>query len=188
MPVSRILPASVVLFIVSGEQVIEPKNMTSFAMSNNTLINSAKFEKLLCIWYHLISCLIIIIYIIILIISIYLSSATLLFVMSRQLHSLTKLSLQLAMTLGRLCNIYPLSFLLNLGRHRKISFKFQHMMVFAGRWTKLPPSSRFIVKHVSDYLYKQNKIKLPFTPLLQGYGVLQRLLWQCGTQNQFLVK
>ncbi|KAM7446140.1 sodium:proton antiporter [Porites harrisoni] len=37
-----------------------------------------------------------------------------------------------AMTLGRLCNIYPLSFLLNLGRHRKISFKFQHMMVFAG--------------------------------------------------------
>ncbi|CAH3030276.1 unnamed protein product [Porites evermanni] len=35
-----------------------------------------------------------------------------------------------AMTLGRLCNIYPLSFLLNLGRHRKISFKFQHMMVF----------------------------------------------------------
>ncbi|XP_078379522.1 sodium/hydrogen exchanger 6-like isoform X2 [Oculina patagonica] len=38
----------------------------------------------------------------------------------------------LAMTLGRLCNIYPLSFLLNLGRHRKISPKFQHMMVFAG--------------------------------------------------------
>ncbi|XP_022801110.1 sodium/hydrogen exchanger 9-like isoform X2 [Stylophora pistillata] len=38
----------------------------------------------------------------------------------------------LAMTLGRLLNVYPLSFLLNLGRHRKISYKFQHMMVFAG--------------------------------------------------------
>ncbi|XP_015762942.1 PREDICTED: sodium/hydrogen exchanger 7-like isoform X1 [Acropora digitifera] len=38
----------------------------------------------------------------------------------------------LAMTLGRLWNIYPLSFLLNLGRHNKISYNFQHMMVFAG--------------------------------------------------------
>ncbi|CAH3157764.1 unnamed protein product [Pocillopora meandrina] len=38
----------------------------------------------------------------------------------------------LAMTLGRLLNVYPLSFLLNMGRHRKISYKFQHMMVFAG--------------------------------------------------------
>ena len=36
------------------------------------------------------------------------------------------------MTLGRLLNVYPLSFLLNLGRHRKISYQFQHMMMFAG--------------------------------------------------------
>ncbi|XP_068733044.1 sodium/hydrogen exchanger 6-like isoform X1 [Montipora capricornis] len=38
----------------------------------------------------------------------------------------------LAMTLGRLCNVYPLSFLLNLGRRNKINYNFQHMMVFAG--------------------------------------------------------
>ncbi|KAK3699397.1 hypothetical protein QZH41_018553 [Actinostola sp. cb2023] len=36
------------------------------------------------------------------------------------------------MLLGRLLNVYPLSFLLNLKRHRKISYKIQHMMVFTG--------------------------------------------------------
>uniref|UniRef100_A0A1X7TRM6 Sodium/hydrogen exchanger n=1 Tax=Amphimedon queenslandica TaxID=400682 RepID=A0A1X7TRM6_AMPQE len=33
---------------------------------------------------------------------------------------------------GRVINIYVLSFLLNLGRSKKISFRFQHMLVFAG--------------------------------------------------------
>ncbi|XP_064615656.1 sodium/hydrogen exchanger 6-like [Liolophura sinensis] len=37
-----------------------------------------------------------------------------------------------AIILGRIFNIYPLSFLLNLGRTNKIRFNFQHMMMFAG--------------------------------------------------------
>ncbi len=40
---------------------------------------------------------------------------------------------QLAIIIGRACNIYPLTFLLNLGRKQKISFNFQHMLMFAGK-------------------------------------------------------
>uniref|UniRef100_A0A670ZDN8 Sodium/hydrogen exchanger n=1 Tax=Pseudonaja textilis TaxID=8673 RepID=A0A670ZDN8_PSETE len=38
----------------------------------------------------------------------------------------------LAVFLGRAANIYPLSFLLNLGRRNKIGTNIQHMMMFAG--------------------------------------------------------
>ncbi|KAB5543173.1 hypothetical protein PHYPO_G00076150 [Pangasianodon hypophthalmus] len=38
----------------------------------------------------------------------------------------------LAIFLGRVANIYPLSFLLNLGRKKPISCRFQHVMMFAG--------------------------------------------------------
>ncbi|KAM6970367.1 sodium/hydrogen exchanger 6-like [Aplochiton taeniatus] len=38
----------------------------------------------------------------------------------------------LAIFLGRAANIYPLSFLLNLGRKNKIKSNFQHVMMFAG--------------------------------------------------------
>lgn len=41
---------------------------------------------------------------------------------------------QVAVFLGRAANIYPLSFLLNLGRRNKIKSNFQHMMMFAGWW------------------------------------------------------
>uniref|UniRef100_A0A672ZVL2 Sodium/hydrogen exchanger n=1 Tax=Sphaeramia orbicularis TaxID=375764 RepID=A0A672ZVL2_9TELE len=40
--------------------------------------------------------------------------------------------LVLAVFLGRAANIYPLSFLLNLGRKNKIGSNFQHVMMFAG--------------------------------------------------------
>ncbi|XP_064131637.1 sodium/hydrogen exchanger 9 isoform X2 [Loxodonta africana] len=39
---------------------------------------------------------------------------------------------QLATFVARACNIYPLSFLLNLGRKHKIPWNFQHMMMFSG--------------------------------------------------------
>ncbi len=39
---------------------------------------------------------------------------------------------QVAIFAGRVVNIYILSFFLNLGRAKKISFRFQHMLVFAG--------------------------------------------------------
>uniref|UniRef100_A0A3B4A750 Sodium/hydrogen exchanger n=1 Tax=Periophthalmus magnuspinnatus TaxID=409849 RepID=A0A3B4A750_9GOBI len=38
----------------------------------------------------------------------------------------------LAVFLGRAANIYPLSFLLNLGRRNKIGYNLQHVMMFAG--------------------------------------------------------
>ncbi|XP_064183087.1 sodium/hydrogen exchanger 7 isoform X2 [Anguilla rostrata] len=38
----------------------------------------------------------------------------------------------MAIFIGRACNIYPLSFILNLGRRHKIRGNFQHMMMFAG--------------------------------------------------------
>ncbi|XP_022071741.1 sodium/hydrogen exchanger 7 isoform X1 [Acanthochromis polyacanthus] len=38
----------------------------------------------------------------------------------------------MAIFIGRALNIYPLSFLLNLGRRHKIKGNFQHMMMFAG--------------------------------------------------------
>lgn len=46
--------------------------------------------------------------------------------------SLTSIPYQVAVFLGRAANIYPLSFLLNLGRRNKIKSNFQHMMMFAG--------------------------------------------------------
>ena len=38
----------------------------------------------------------------------------------------------MAILIARVINIYCLSFFLNLGRKKKISFRFQHMLVFAG--------------------------------------------------------
>nr|XP_004663684.1 sodium/hydrogen exchanger 9 [Jaculus jaculus] len=38
----------------------------------------------------------------------------------------------LAIVVARACNIYPLSFLLNLGRKQKVPWNFQHMMMFSG--------------------------------------------------------
>ncbi len=40
--------------------------------------------------------------------------------------------MQVAIFAGRVVNIYILSFILNLGRSKKISFRFQHMLMFAG--------------------------------------------------------
>lgn len=39
---------------------------------------------------------------------------------------------QVCAAIGRAANIYPLSFLLNLGRKPKIPMNFQHMLFFAG--------------------------------------------------------
>jgi hypothetical protein len=41
---------------------------------------------------------------------------------------------QFAILVARFCNIYPLSFLLNLGRKTKIKSNFMHMMMFSGKY------------------------------------------------------
>ena len=44
---------------------------------------------------------------------------------------------QVAILVARVINIYLLSFLLNWGRKEKISYRFQHMLVFAGLFSSL---------------------------------------------------
>ena len=46
--------------------------------------------------------------------------------------SLTFDLIKIAVIVGRFLNIYPLSFLLNLGRRHKIGYNLQHMMMFSG--------------------------------------------------------
>ena len=104
------------------------------------------------------------------------------------------------MTLGRLCNIYPLSFLLNLGRHRKISYRFQHMMVFAGQleensrsgtqtnvqWNTALPLTRWYVTSLLRPLYSGPNKSLvshfSFTePLWYDHAISKAsLLWPVG--------
>ncbi len=40
----------------------------------------------------------------------------------------------LAIIVGRALNIYPLSFLLNLGRKHKIGYNLQHMLFLTGKY------------------------------------------------------
>uniref|UniRef100_A0A8C5DW40 Sodium/hydrogen exchanger 6-like n=1 Tax=Gouania willdenowi TaxID=441366 RepID=A0A8C5DW40_GOUWI len=61
----------------------------------------------------------------------------------------------LAVFLGRAANIYPLSFLLNLGRRNKIGSNFQHVMMFAG--TELYSS---IIHSISCLFHTQNEGQL----------------------------
>lgn len=55
------------------------------------------------------------------------------------------------MFLGRAANIYPLSFLLNLGRRNKIGSSFQHVMMFAGvEFPSITTSSKLGLKMVQN--------------------------------------
>ncbi|KAF2975825.1 hypothetical protein EK904_008882, partial [Melospiza melodia maxima] len=68
----------------------------------------------------------------------------------------------LAIFLGRAANIYPLSFLLNLGRRNKIGTNLQHMMMFAGTVgvdadqenVGVPESERRSTKAESAWLFR----------------------------------
>ena len=52
--------------------------------------------------------------------------------LSREKRQYWWIVFQVAILAGRICNIYPLSFIVNLWRKNKISWAFQHMLVFAG--------------------------------------------------------
>ena len=44
---------------------------------------------------------------------------------------------QFAIFVGRFLNIYPLSFLLNLGRKQRIPWNIQHMLMFSGETVEI---------------------------------------------------
>lgn len=72
------------------------------------------------------------------------------------------LDYQIAIFIGRALNIYPLSFLINLGRRHKISGNFQHMMMFAGMVTTpglLPLLSRLHDIKDVELFNKNNKVE-----------------------------
>ncbi|NWZ19606.1 SL9A6 protein, partial [Asarcornis scutulata] len=68
----------------------------------------------------------------------------------------------LAIFLGRAANIYPLSFLLNLGRRNKIGTNLQHMMMFAG--TLMHPGLQTFLT-LSDFLGQRLEERLGRTGL-----------------------
>lgn len=67
-------------------------------------------------------------------------------------HSLAEMLVeQVAVALGRAANIYPLSFLLNIGRKPKISRNFQHVLFFSGLYPRFDPLSNAEQKRQSIY-------------------------------------
>ena len=71
---------------------------------------------------------------------------------------------QLSVLLARAFNIYPLSFLLNLGRSRKIGFNFQHMMMFSGEnrflvtFVRSSQCRRFFRMHLYTFSFSFNEL------------------------------
>lgn len=76
----------------------------------------------------------------------------------------------LAIVAARACNIYPLSFLLNLGRRQRIPRNFQHMMMFSG----LRGAIAFALA-VRDTESQPRQLMFTTTLLLVGATV-----WACG--------
>ncbi|XP_051505164.1 sodium/hydrogen exchanger 6a [Myxocyprinus asiaticus] len=86
----------------------------------------------------------------------------------------------LAVFLGRAANIYPLSFLLNLGRRNKISPKFQHMMMFAGLRGAMTfaLSIRDTATYARQMMFSTTLLVVFFTVWFCGGGTTQMLSCQ----------
>ncbi|ROL51740.1 Sodium/hydrogen exchanger 6 [Anabarilius grahami] len=87
---------------------------------------------------------------------------------------------QLAVFLGRAANIYPLSFLLNLGRKNKISPNFQHMMMFAGLRGAMTfaLSIRDTATYARQMMFSTTLLVVFFTVWICGGGTTQMLSCQ----------
>uniref|UniRef100_A0A9J7XYP8 Sodium/hydrogen exchanger n=1 Tax=Cyprinus carpio carpio TaxID=630221 RepID=A0A9J7XYP8_CYPCA len=83
----------------------------------------------------------------------------------------------LAVFLGRAVNIYPLSFLLNLGRRNKISSNFQHMMMFAGLRGAMTfaLSIRDTATYARQMMFSTTLLVVFFTVWICGGGTTQML-------------
>ncbi|XP_017263963.1 sodium/hydrogen exchanger 6a [Kryptolebias marmoratus] len=86
----------------------------------------------------------------------------------------------LAVFLGRAANIYPLSFLLNLGRRYKIRSNFQHMMMFAGLRGAMTfaLSIRDTATYARQMMFSTNLLVVFFTVWVCGGGTTQMLSCQ----------
>uniref|UniRef100_A0A667WS55 Solute carrier family 9 member A6a n=1 Tax=Myripristis murdjan TaxID=586833 RepID=A0A667WS55_9TELE len=87
---------------------------------------------------------------------------------------------QLAVFLGRAANIYPLSFLLNLGRRHKIRSNFQHMMMFAGLRGAMTfaLSIRDTATYARQMMFSTTLLVVFFTVWICGGGTTQMLSCQ----------
>ncbi|KAM9850217.1 sodium/hydrogen exchanger 6a [Aulostomus maculatus] len=85
-----------------------------------------------------------------------------------------------AVFLGRAANIYPLSFLLNLGRHNKIRSNFQHMMMFAGLRGAMTfaLSIRDTATYARQMMFSTTLLVVFFTVWFCGGGTTQMLSCQ----------
>nr|WRO44053.1 sodium/hydrogen exchanger 6a [Rachycentron canadum] len=86
----------------------------------------------------------------------------------------------LAVFLGRAANIYPLSFLLNLGRRYKIRSNFQHMMMFAGLRGAMTfaLSIRDTATYARQMMFSTTLLVVFFTVWICGGGTTQMLSCQ----------
>ncbi|KAG7266787.1 hypothetical protein CRUP_028109 [Coryphaenoides rupestris] len=86
----------------------------------------------------------------------------------------------LAVFIGRAANIYPLSFLLNLGRRNKIRSNFQHMMMFAGLRGAMTfaLSIRDTATYARQMMFTTTLLVVFFTVWVCGGGTTQMLSCQ----------
>ncbi|KAK0148911.1 Sodium/hydrogen exchanger 6 [Merluccius polli] len=86
----------------------------------------------------------------------------------------------LAVFIGRAANIYPLSFLLNLGRRNKIRSNFQHMMMFAGLRGAMTfaLSIRDTATYARQMMFSTTLLVVFFTVWICGGGTTQMLSCQ----------
>ncbi|KAG8226967.1 hypothetical protein J437_LFUL009518 [Ladona fulva] len=81
--------------------------------------------------------------------------------------------------LGRAANIYPLSFLLNLGRKPKIPLQFQHMLFFAGLRGAMAfaLAIRNTVSDARQRMLTTTSLIVIMTVIVLGGGTMQLLAW-----------
>ncbi|XP_070607035.1 sodium/hydrogen exchanger 7 isoform X2 [Erythrolamprus reginae] len=85
----------------------------------------------------------------------------------------------IAVFLGRAAHIYPLSFFLNLGRRHKISWNFQHMMMFSGLRGAMAfaLSIRDTATYAHQMMFTTTLLIVFFTVWLIGGGTTPMLSW-----------
>ncbi|XP_041029234.1 sodium/hydrogen exchanger 9-like isoform X1 [Carcharodon carcharias] len=85
----------------------------------------------------------------------------------------------IAILVARACNIYPLSFLLNLRRKRKIPWNFQHMMMFAGLRGAIAfaLAIRDTDSKPKQMMFTTTLLIVFFTVWVFGGGTTQMLTW-----------